>query len=77
MKNEKILHLAKLKAEHVLLNSKIRLTAEPVSLWVYNFAGIRYIGSERTEPAPLPFTNREVFVMSDKNGNPLADLQLL
>jgi len=77
MTTEQILHLAKIKAQHLLPNCQIRLTAEPNSLWLYNFAGIHYIGSDRKEPAPLPFQGKEVYTMSDKNGNPLADLQLL
>ena len=77
MTNEQLLHLAKMKAEHVLPQSQIRLTNEAQSLWLFNFGGHIFAGYLKDQPAPLLFKNREQYQMTDKTGKIIAIMQRL
>ena len=77
MTNEQLLHLAKMKAEHLCPQSQIRLTNEPQSLWLFNFGGYTFAGYLKDEPAPLLFNNKEEYQMTDKTGKVIAIMQRL
>jgi len=77
MTNAQIIEIAKIKSQRLTTNTQIRLTADVNSLWLYNFAGRIYIGSDVNEPTQLPFKSKPVFTMSNKLGEKVADLQLL
>lgn len=71
-----LLELAIKKAKALTVNSMIRLTPDPVSLWVYNLAGLYYIGYRIEEPAPLLFEKRPTYIMSEESKD-IAVLQRL
>lgn len=77
MTNEQLLKIANNKAKFLPVNTQIRLTSEPKSLWLYNFGGSFFIGSCSSEPTELLFKNRSVYHISDKNNNIVARVQRL
>lgn len=82
MTNEQILEIAKLKSSRLLNNTQQRLQGGEAekSLWVFNMNGTKYIGHpvfEGFNKCYKLFKNKEVFTMSDKNGNEIAFLQKL
>ena len=77
MTNEQLLiELAKTKAKNLPVNSQIRLTPEPNSLWIYNFGGSVFIGSDESEPAELLF-DTPVYHVADRNNVLIARVQKL
>ena len=77
MTNEQLLiELAKTKAKNLPVNSQIRLIPEPNSLWVYNFNGEYFLGSDESEPAKV-ILDYTVYHVTDRNNVTLARVQKL
>ncbi len=71
------LELAIFKAIGLLPNSKVRVTSENKSYWVFNIKGILFIGSVESEPLQPFFEYQRSYIMVDNKNKNLAILQKL
>jgi hypothetical protein len=85
MNKNELLELARKKAKGLTEpNTQIRLTSDPASYWVVNFAGILHIGYfvegyHRDEPQPDGpfFPGKQEYEMSNAQGKAIMMLQRL
>ena len=67
--SQELLTLAIAKASKLQPQTKIRLTADNNSYYLFNIAGFLYIGVDPKENSPKFFKNKTEYTMTDKEGN--------